>query len=241
MAFKMKSGKEGPMYKNFGVGAPTKKYGNSSNKMDHESSNKMAHESPNKQTDQELMARDKAKRDKTFKDGATSKGKTDKEANLADKIKNVVSPNKAKGADKKGVDKSSDRFKNAMANTKKKKERESKKSDLQERSSNSQRYTDKENLATDKELSSLKQTSKDIKKSVKQQTKANTKIDKNNAKITAYNNSVQDLKKFIADNTSGEVGDSTRISVPSTIQGAVTMETYEKKVKQLNKLKKKIK
>ena len=87
----------------------------------------------------------------------------------------------------------------------------------------------------------VKQTSKDIKKSVKQQNKANTKIDKNNAKIAAYNNSVQDLKKFIADNTSGEVGDSTRISVPSTIKGALTMEAYEKKVKELNKLKKKIK
>tara|TARA_R110002012_G_C11622532_1_gene609136 strand:+ start:653 stop:1120 length:468 start_codon:yes stop_codon:yes gene_type:complete len=139
--FKMKSGSTGPMYKNYGVGEPMKKYGHSSNKMAHEAAPKMAHESSNKM-DHESMA---------------------------------------------------------------------------------------------------KQTSKDIKKSVKQQNKANTKIDKNNAKITAYNNSVQDLKKFIADNTSGEVGDSTKISVPSTIQGALTMEAYEKKVKELNKLKKKIK
>jgi len=131
--FKMKSGATGPMYKNYGVGEPMKKYGHSSNKMAHESSNKMDHES--------------------------------------------------------------------MA----------------------------------------KQTSKDMKKSVKEQNKANAKIDKNNAKITAYNNSVQDLKKFIADNTTGEVGDSTRIKLPSTIEGALTMEAYEKKVKELNKLKKKIK
>lgn len=32
MAFKMKSGSTGPMYKNYGVGEPLKKYGNSSDK-----------------------------------------------------------------------------------------------------------------------------------------------------------------------------------------------------------------
>jgi hypothetical protein len=189
MAFKMKSGKEGPMYKNFGVGAPTKKYGNSSNKM--------AHESPNKQTDQELMAADKAKMNKRAR-SQDGKGKTDKERSLGDKIKNVVSPNKS--TDKAKVDKSSDRFKNAMANTKKKKERDAKKADLTEKTSNSQRYTDKENLANDKELSSLKQKKNKP-----------SKIQKLKGDMMKYNAMEKQMKKFIADHTEGAVGDSTTL------------------------------
>ena len=94
--------------------------------------------------------------------------------------------------------------------------------------------------AADKK-SPAKQTSSDIRKAVKKQDKANKKIDKNNAKVKAYNNKLKEIKTFIANNTTGAVGDSTNLRVPSTIEGAVTMEKYEKMNKQLEKLRKKIK
>ena len=63
------------------------------------------------------------------------------------------------------------------------------------------------------------------------------KNQKKNEKIDAYNKSIADMKKFIADNTSGEVGDSTRFETSNPKK----MAQFEKLQKESDKLAKKIK
>jgi hypothetical protein len=74
-------------------------------------------------------------------------------------------------------------------------------------------------------------------KNQKKNAKETAKNEKKNAAINAYNDKLKDLKKFIADNTTGAVGDSTNIQTSSV----ETMKRFEALQKELKKLKKKIK
>ena len=80
-------------------------------------------------------------------------------------------------------------------------------------------------------------TSKVMARNQKKSAKETAKNEKNNAAINAYNAKVKQMKKFIADNTKGAVGDSTIIKSSSV----ETMKRFEALQKELKKLGKKIK
>lgn len=71
-------------------------------------------------------------------------------------------------------------------------------------------------------------------KIMKKNEKQVAKNEKNNAKIDAYNAKVQDIKKFIADNTKGEVGDSTSFQ-PANVEAMKRLEALQKELKKLGK------
>ena len=77
-------------------------------------------------------------------------------------------------------------------------------------------------------------TSKVMARNQKKSAKETAKNEKNNAAINAYNAKVKQMKKFIADNTTGAVGDSTSFT-PANVEAVKRLEALQKELKKLGK------
>ena len=190
MAFKMKSGSTGPMYKNYGVGEPLKKYGHSSD------------DAPAKQKASKVMKKNE-KKNAVIDD--YNKAAKDFKTFIADNTTGEVG----------------DSTSFTPASVEAMQQFEKMQKDLDKKAKKAKKAAGVKMTAPTKQKAS---------KTMKKNQKKNERID-------AYNKSIADMKKFIADNTTGEVGDSTSFT-SSSIEA---MQEFERLQKESKKLAKKIK